>query len=230
MIKILITSLSALWACVLCAQTVNCYPEAQVTDIPLVVLKETDPAIQQALKAGPIQPNWFGFTYTDQWMGFIKGEHVLGVDRVQVGTPVYLMPSTASAKLTVIEPQDHAIVVPDKGWVDIRLSKPIHVYFQPTPALLEQLAPKPEPKKDDPGYQHTLQGTLALAAFSYQNKVYDYQLLDTNGHTLAYLDFSQIVMTRDMHLLIGSRLSIQGMVRTIGRNRLVQVIALQILE
>ena len=222
---------------------VQARPEASAP--AFAVLKAgTEPTLAAGVTA---PPGWLAVELSGPYEAYVQNKDFLKSLDIHPGAPIRIAPKRDAPVLTTAEKGDAIEIIGLFGkWTQVKFSKKIVGYIQvagampaaPPPMLAPMIinaAPPPAPVAVDsnaPGHAvntdantlpRLLEGKIVSTRHPFTpRRPYDYELDDTSGSRLAYVDVSHLLLTAHMENYIDHIVDVYGTVRLMdGGNNLV---------
>jgi hypothetical protein len=184
-------------------------------------------------------PGWLAVEVSGPYTAYVRNKDFLKSLDIHPGAPVRTAPKLDAPILTKAEKGDSIEIIGLFGrWTQIKFTKKIVGYIQlsgampppaPAPAPDIAMAPAPAPAAVDsnaPGHSvgtdantlpRLLEGKIVSTRHPFTpRRPYDFQLNDSSGSRLAYVDVSHLLLTAHMENYIDHTVDVYGTVNTMN--------------
>jgi len=219
---------------------VQTHPDPSAPVIAVLKAGSEEPAPSD--KGGPVPPGWTAVEVHGPFEGYVRNRDLTKQLDVVPGATVYLAPKDDGAALAVFEKGDKAEITGLRGrWTQIRLDKvlvgfihsgPIEgapIAAAPTspapaaapppsapPSSASPAAPPPPAGDSNVALSRLYEGTFATTqSLLAPKRPYDWQLLDSSGKRIAYVDLSKLLLTEQLSSYVGRTVVVLGSIKPV---------------
>jgi pyruvate/2-oxoglutarate dehydrogenase complex dihydrolipoamide acyltransferase (E2) component len=233
------------WCTTLFSATLSAPTAVQVKPDPasavIVVLKAGTEQPTPSDKAGPAPAGWTAVEVSGPFEAYVKNKDLSKALDVVPGASVYLSPKDGSAVLTAFEKGDKAEITGlHGGWTQIRLEKTLIGFIQVAPVASEPVAaaaaapvapapaPAPAPSasaasatpQEAANLARLFEGTLASSkSLLNPNRPFDWQLNDSDGNRIAYVDLTRLLLTDQIDNYAGHAVVVLGSLKPVADSK-----------
>ncbi len=195
-------------------------------------------------KGGPVPAGWNAVEVPGPFVGYVKNRDLTKQLDVLPGSTIYLAPKDGAGVLTVFEKGDKAEITGLRGgWTQVRLEKPLVGYIrmgsgEPAPAAVVAAPTAPAPASPPPSapatpaaassapalesnvpLSHLYEGTLApTQSLLAPRRPFDWQLLDSSGKRIAFVDLSKLLLTEQIGSYSGRAVVVLGSIKPVKQS------------
>lgn len=250
-IKFTLAAAGLAWCAALRAATLSVSTAVQSQPDPssavIAVLKAGSEQPAPTDRAGPPPPGWIAVEVAGPFEGYVHNKDLNKALDVEPGAGVFVAPKDGAAQLTVFQKGDKSEITGlHGGWTQIKLEKTLVGYIQmgasgPAPAAAgapPAAAPAPAAASAPPETQGTnaplsklFEGTLAnTKSLLLPKRPYDWQLVDSSGSRIAYVDLTKLLLTDQIENYAGHGVVVLGSLGAAGdtKDLVIQVEALRL--
>jgi len=244
-IKLIVTAACAAGCAALNAATLSVPTAVQSRPDPasavIAVLKAGSEQPAATDKAGPAPAGWAAVEVAGPFEGYVKNKDLSKQLDVIPGASIFVAPKDGAGLIAVFEKGDKAEITGLHGsWTQIRLEKTLVGYIQttaqapaaPVPATpTSQAAPSSPsaaaagssasasaaPQGESTGVSKLFEGTLATTrSLLAPRRPFDWQLSDSDGNRIAYVDLTKLLMTDQIENYAGHQVVLLGSLKPVA--------------
>jgi hypothetical protein len=242
--KYTLTTAALAWCASLCAAPLSVSTAVQSQPDPaspvIVVLSAGSEAPAPSATAAPAPAGWMAVDVPGPFTGYVKNKDLTKQLDVVPGATVYMGPKDDAGVLCVFDKGDKAEITGLRGtWTQVRLDKTLVGYIAenqqapvapavaaPPPPAPVPLAPPtssasspaPAQSSENAHLSQLFEGTLASTRVPLMPKrPYDWQLLDSAGKRIAYVDLSGLLMTDQIDNYAGHAIVVLGSIEPVKK-------------
>ncbi|HZZ19165.1 MAG TPA: hypothetical protein VFE25_07345 [Opitutaceae bacterium] len=218
------------------ATAVQSRPDASSPVISVLPAGSQQPAVSDKAASGPA--GWIAVELSGPFQGYVKNKDLTKQLDILPGSSIYLSPKDEGSAFATYEKGDKADITGLHGkWTQITLQKTLVGYIQgsavaatapmapetaaaPAPsAPVASAAPLPQPPTDDAGLSKLFEGTLTgTRTLLMPKRPYDWQLVDSDGKRVAYLDLSKLLLTDQIDSYTGHSVVVLGFLESVKKS------------
>jgi hypothetical protein len=218
------------------ATAVQSQPDPSSAVITVLKAGSEEPAPSD--KAGPPPAGWIAVDVAGPFEGYVKNKDLTKQLDVVPGASIRLAPKDDAPVLTAFEKGDKAEITGIKGgWTQVRLEKTLVGYIQAAPAVsvapieaapsappaaapapsgaapaLPAAAPQGESRPTSKLFEGSFTSTKKLLG---TKPPYDWQLVDSDGNRIAYVDLSKLLLTDQIENYAGHAVVLLGSLKPV---------------